>query len=334
MEKVSFILGIYNAERTIAECLDSITSQDYPKKDYEIIVVDGGSTDSTLKIVRNFAVKNKNLRIIHNPHKLSEGKGMGKAQGVKASKGKFLVFLDHDNILVGKLWLKQMLFPFKDDSSIMASQSMLKPSQNDSTFLKYINSIGVEDAFAAPNSLVAQAVIHPGRFDCIKGRYYSHVLDRKNVLFGGANGCIFKKEVFRIIQGYTRDVNVFDRMAKHSMKVAVVKNAFVHHKTSSRFSAFLRKKILYFQRFLEYGYKESTFQWIEPSFSGKLRFYLKVLNNLLFVGNFFTGFKQFMKTGQFFWLLHPFYAFCMTAVYAIAAIFNFRGFLRYFLRKS
>ena len=43
--KISYVLGIYNAERTLEECLDSILMQNISKKDYEVLIIDGGSTD-------------------------------------------------------------------------------------------------------------------------------------------------------------------------------------------------------------------------------------------------------------------------------------------------
>lgn len=48
--KASFIISLYNEEKSIVECLDSIFNQDYLKKDFEVLVIDGGSTDDTLKI--------------------------------------------------------------------------------------------------------------------------------------------------------------------------------------------------------------------------------------------------------------------------------------------
>ena len=60
MVKISFILGILNAERTLRECLDSILRQDFPKKDYEIVIIDGGSTDRTLVIIGEYRKNNKN----------------------------------------------------------------------------------------------------------------------------------------------------------------------------------------------------------------------------------------------------------------------------------
>jgi glycosyltransferase involved in cell wall biosynthesis len=73
--KISFVLGIYNAERTIKQCIEAILGQNYNKKDYEIIVVDGGSQDNTVKIVKKIMINNKNIILLNNPYKLSEGKG-------------------------------------------------------------------------------------------------------------------------------------------------------------------------------------------------------------------------------------------------------------------
>jgi len=173
-KKVSIILAIYNADRTIQECLDAVIAQDFPKKDYEIIIVDGGSNDKTLPIIKEFIKQNKDVQIklMNNPYKLSEGVGMGKDQGVAISKGEFILFLDHDNIIFGKDWMNKMLFPFKDNKEVMASQSFLNFRENDQNFLKYVNAAGVEDAFAIPYSLVAQITVHPERFRLIKDKYY------------------------------------------------------------------------------------------------------------------------------------------------------------------
>jgi len=327
-KKVSFVLAIFNAERTLEECLNSILMQNYPKKDYEIIIIDGVSTDSTLQIIKKFKEKTNNIKLINNPKKLSEGKGMGKDQGIKASKGDFLVLLDHDNIITSKDWLKKMLFPF-NDASIMASQSLLKYKEGDSNFIKYINAIGVEDAFAVPYSLVAQVSLHPEKFKLLKNKYFVHKLNKSKILFGGANGCIFRKEVFRKIGGYTRDVNVFNEMAEQNMIVAVVKDAKIHHKTSSDFLSFLKKKAVYFYRFISQGYKESTFRWVEKSFSGKVKFYLTVISNLTLIWPGILGLKQSIKTGKLFWLLHPFYVFYMAILYGIITLFKIKNYFKY-----
>ena len=192
LPSVTFILGILNAERTLRECLEGIYKQNYPLKRVEVIVADGGSTDRTLQIVKEYQKKYKNIVVIHNPHKLSEGKGMGKDMAVKKAKGEIVVFIDHDNIIIEKEWLRYMLAPFKD-KTIMASQSLLQSRSGDSLFLQYINGVGVEDPFAVPYSLVSQVVLYPERFTLEKKAYYTYIVKGNPPLFGGANGAAFRR---------------------------------------------------------------------------------------------------------------------------------------------
>ena len=254
---------------------------------------------------------------------------MSKDMGVTASRGKFVALLDHDNIIMHKDWVKKMLFPFFDNPKIMATQSMLAFEEEDSNFLKYVNAAGVEDAFAIPYSLVAQVVFHPERFELVKGKYYLHKLDKKRVLFGGANGCMFRRETFDIIGGYTRDVNVSASMADFGMFFAVVKAARIHHKTGSNFLTFLKKKITYFHRFISYGYKEANFKWVPDGILGKARFMLMVIANLTILLPALVGINRWIKTGRAFWLMHPLYVFCMTFVYGIVTVLKIKNYIAY-----
>jgi glycosyltransferase involved in cell wall biosynthesis len=331
-KKVSFILAIYNAERTLQECLDSIINQSYAKKDYEIIIVDGGSTDNTLSIIKTFMHryhKQVSIRLLHNPHKLSEGKGMGKDQGVAVSRGAYICFLDHDNILTGKKWIETMLFPLETNHNVAASQSFLTFKQDDPAFLKYVNAVGVEDAFAIPYSLVAQVVLHPERFKEHEGAYYFYLPHPERVLYGGANGCIFRKEVFKKIGSYTRDVNVSASMAEQGLAFAVVKDAFVHHKTGSDFFTFLKKKALYFHRFVSFGYKDENFRWVGKRLSDKLRFYTMVIGNLILLPHVIEGCILAYKKKQYFWLLHPFYVWTMTVLYICISLAKIKQYTEY-----
>ncbi len=338
MAKVSFILGIYNAERTLYECLKSIVMQDVLAEEYEILVIDGGSTDDTLDIVREFMDKHSNIRLMHNPGKLSEGRGMSKDLGVQAAKGDILIFLDHDNILLEKEWLRDIMVPFYLDHEIMASQSLLFATSQDTFFLQYVNAVGVEDPFAIPYSLVAQVVLHPERFRFVEhseAQYYIHRLNPERVLYGGANGCAFRKEVFEIIQGYTRDVDIFASMAEHRMKVAIPSKPRVYHKTASSFGQYLKKKAIYFYRFIHKEYETKTFQWssLGPELSGKIAFYLMVMYNLSIVGPMLLALKQFIKTQELFWLLHPFYVFIITVEYGLITLLKLPNFLKYSMKS-
>ena len=67
--KFSIIINTHNQSSFIGECINSCINQDF--QDYEIIIVDGESSDDTKKIVNNFILKNDKIKIIDNPKKNS-----------------------------------------------------------------------------------------------------------------------------------------------------------------------------------------------------------------------------------------------------------------------
>ena len=66
MPKVSIIVPVYNTEKYLAQCLDSIINQSL--KDIEILCVDDGSTDSSPEILKEYAKKDSRIRIIQKPN--------------------------------------------------------------------------------------------------------------------------------------------------------------------------------------------------------------------------------------------------------------------------
>ena len=91
---ISIIIPVYNREQYIEECIRSIQAQSY--KNYEIILIDDGSTDDTLAICRSLAQDDPAIRILESSHV-----GVSKARniGLEAVKGDFVFFLDSDDII-------------------------------------------------------------------------------------------------------------------------------------------------------------------------------------------------------------------------------------------
>src|SRR3990170_9688 len=102
---ISIITPTYNSAKTLTSCLESIKDQDY-RGEIEIIIADGGSTDSTLVIAQKYTDK-----IYPNPLKTGEA---GKAAGVKHAKNEIIALIDSDNILPSGDWLSRMTEPFHD----------------------------------------------------------------------------------------------------------------------------------------------------------------------------------------------------------------------------
>lgn len=88
---LSVICPIYNEEKYIAKCIDSILAQDYPKDDMEVIFVDGMSKDRTREIVAEYTSKYPFIRLIDNPDRIVPP---AMNRGIKASKGDVIMRLD------------------------------------------------------------------------------------------------------------------------------------------------------------------------------------------------------------------------------------------------
>ncbi|MGG7145257.1 glycosyltransferase family 2 protein [Clostridium butyricum] len=91
---ISLILPVYNVEEYIKECLESILCQTY--KDYQLIVVDDGSTDKSLDIVYSFEKKFKNINILKQ-----RNKGVSEARNLALDyvKGEYILYIDSDDFL-------------------------------------------------------------------------------------------------------------------------------------------------------------------------------------------------------------------------------------------
>ncbi|RLG15980.1 hypothetical protein DRN63_04750 [Nanoarchaeota archaeon] len=93
MVLVSFVVAVRNEADRIRACLDSILSQTY--KDFEVVVVDGGSTDGTVEIVKQYVRGNPSkVRLLFDP---GLGPGYARNLGAEAARGKVLAFIDGDD---------------------------------------------------------------------------------------------------------------------------------------------------------------------------------------------------------------------------------------------
>ena len=91
---VSIIIPVYNGEKYIEECLDSILDQDY--KNIEVIVVNDGSVDNTKNIVEKKCKKNNNIKLINQKN---SGVSCARNNGINNSNGEYLSFVDSDDCL-------------------------------------------------------------------------------------------------------------------------------------------------------------------------------------------------------------------------------------------
>ena len=116
--QISVIIPIYNCEKYIKECLSSLIKQTF--KNFEIICINDGSKDNTLKILKKFEAKDERIKIYNQNN---TGPGIAKNFGMNRSKGEYLMFLDSDDIFK-KTMLEELYIKIKEkDSDIVICNS-------------------------------------------------------------------------------------------------------------------------------------------------------------------------------------------------------------------
>lgn len=129
---ISIIIPMYNAENTIIQTLKGLENQ--TRKDFEVIIVDDGSIDASLKLVSEFKEKSSlPIKLISQ-----ENSGPAKARnvGVKHSKGEIIIFLDSDCI-PSENWIEEMVSPL--GNGIVGCTCGYKVKNKESVVARYID---------------------------------------------------------------------------------------------------------------------------------------------------------------------------------------------------
>ena len=197
---VSVIVAAFNAEKTIARCLDALLVLDYP--DYEVIVIDNNSTDRTAEIVKKYEVT----------YLLEEKKGWPAARntGIEYSKARFIANIDAD-CFAEKEWLKRLMHGLLVNPSVGGTIGKTKVEEGKKLIERYY----------------AQA--DPFNFE-------KHIGKTSYVSWGGGNNA-YRKEVFekagyydseRYVSG--ADIEFHERVAAQSnLTIKYVPGAVIYH---------------------------------------------------------------------------------------------------------
>ena len=97
--KVSIIVPIYNSEKYMNKCIESILNQTLTE--IEIILVNDGSTDNSGKIIDNYAKKDNRIKVIHQQN---SGPSVARNKGISTAKGKYIGFVDSDDYIESTMY--------------------------------------------------------------------------------------------------------------------------------------------------------------------------------------------------------------------------------------
>ena len=117
--KLSILIPVYNAERFIERCLNSLIIQDLDKNEYEIIIINDGSTDNSLEIVENYSKEHAN--VVFYSHE-NQGVVATRNKLLKHAKGTYIYFLDADDYLAHNSFGVILEFALKNDIDITTKE--------------------------------------------------------------------------------------------------------------------------------------------------------------------------------------------------------------------
>lgn len=115
-ELLTVIVPIYNVERYLVQCVDSIINQTY--KELEIVLVDDGSTDASGRICDEYATKDQRIKVIH---KANGGLVSARKAGLTVANGNFIAFVDSDDWIDEDMYEQLLCEMVQSDSDILAS---------------------------------------------------------------------------------------------------------------------------------------------------------------------------------------------------------------------
>jgi len=315
MIKVSFVIPTLNSQKVLESCLKSIKKQNF--KNYEILIIDGGSIDQTLSIAKKYHSK-----IYQNPLKTAEA---GKAIGVKHAQGEYICLIDSDNTLPSENWLKQMLSPFTDKQIIGSEPISFTYRKNSGFIERYSALIGANDPYAFIVGVSDRKNFINNRWtslkiDQIDQHKYIKIKLKPNSTIPtiGANGTIFRSNFLKnnLSSDYLFDIDIVSQvlnLTQTPLFFAKVKISIIHSFCESSIKKFIRKQN---RRLSDYFYFQNLrqYNWTQTNHLGLLKF---IFYTILIIPIFIDVFRGFSKKIDFAWFFHPIACWITLIVYSM-----------------
>lgn len=134
MTKLSIIVPVYNVEKYIRPCFESIFKQGLTDDEYEVIIVNDGSTDNSMKMIEDIICQHQNITIINQEN---QGLSVARNKGIEIAKGEYILMPDSDDLLIENSIPSLLELALKTKVDIIAA-NFLKMSDEEILRYKYI----------------------------------------------------------------------------------------------------------------------------------------------------------------------------------------------------
>lgn len=204
--KLSIIVPVYNVADYLPKCLDSLLAQDLPQNEYEIIVVNDGSTDNSAEIAQQYADKYANIALINQAN---QGLSGARNTGIKQAKGEYIQFVDSDDFLEENVLGGLMKRIEKDDLDVLRFKYQnvrINAGEEYEIFQPYKQSSFLFDNYSSEPTNGVDFLNERFGTACYA---WAFILKRDNL-----NDCIFKPGI------YFEDTEWTPRMVLKSQRIA------------------------------------------------------------------------------------------------------------------
>lgn len=217
---VDAIIPTLNAELHLDKCLKSIRNMKETEL-INVILIDGGSTDSTLEIARKYGYE---VNLVKGMY--SNGVKGARNYGLKLCKTSYYWQVDSDNEFLEKDFIIKMMEPFENDSKIQISVPIPQVIDDSKNFLNFLT---LHDLREIQRLLV-------------RGQDYGNYTVTEDLDYGLSNGSIIRKRALELVDGYDFDIRTLTRLRINNLsKGAIVKSAHYKHYSTTGILDYAKK---------------------------------------------------------------------------------------------
>lgn len=217
--KISILIPVYNTSKFLNKCMKSITEQNF--KDIEIICINDGSTDNSLKILEEFAKEDKRIKIIN---KKNGGLTTARNTALKVAKGKYCLNIDSDD------WIEQgyfkALYERAEKENLDITISDIKRQYDKTNILEIIKDLDIDD------NEVIDGIDYLKKFYTINflGYTWNKLVKRELYI---KNKIFYNESIFLL-----EDVEVTGKLSYFAKKIGKINKAFYHYRIGTNNGTF------------------------------------------------------------------------------------------------
>lgn len=320
---IAVVIPTWNSSDKLEEAILSVKDQDYPEFKIELIAVDGGSSDSTLEILKKY-----NCTIYQtDPDK--QGVEYNKAYGVKHSQSELILMLDDDNVLASKDYISKMVRPFLDNPELVGAEPLrFGYSQKMNWADRYFALFGNIDPVAyyfGKDARLSYAfdtynLFHQTVTD--RGDYYLVTFGKENIPTLGGNGFMARRsQLNKVLTSYEKffhmDIN-YDLIQKGFNQYAFVKVAVYHYAVDKGFWNLVRRR-KYWAKKYHLGHQTERRYSVYVPIKDRNKLIRYVLYSVTLLVPLFDAIRGYIKKPDLAWFAHPMV--CLAFLYAYASAY-------------